>query len=83
MHKKKIAYGMICAKVTELSPVTDFFDNARKYGHKIDHLIICYKDYYDDNVIEHLSYCISDICIHPFQEPISLKQVELPLTCQS
>ena len=52
MHEKKIAYGMICAQVTELSPVTDFFDNARKYGHKIDHLIICYKDYYDDSVIE-------------------------------
>jgi hypothetical protein len=58
MHKKKIAYGMICAKVTELSPVTDFFDNARKYGHKIDHLIICYKDYCDDNVIEQFKqYC--------------------------
>ena len=52
MNRKKIAYGMICAKVTELRPVTDFFNNARKYGHNIDHLIICYKDYYDENIIE-------------------------------
>ncbi|MCK4654791.1 MAG: hypothetical protein KAU01_10145, partial [Candidatus Cloacimonetes bacterium] len=58
MKLKKNAFGVISRNVDQLSPIVDFFDNAKKYGHKIDHLIICYIDYVNPETLKQLEkYC--------------------------
>ncbi len=44
MKKYSKAFGLITRNVDKLSPITDFLDNAEKYNHKVDHLIIAYED---------------------------------------
>ena len=58
MAEKKIAFGIITRELKKLSPLTDFLDNALKYGHYIDKLIIGYQIYVDPGIIKHLEkYC--------------------------
>ena len=58
MKKISIAYAVFTRNIKEKSPIQDFLDNARKYKHQIDHLIIIYNDYVDRHIIEFFrSYC--------------------------
>lgn len=58
MQKSRIAFGLIIPSVTQLSPIIDFLENAKKYDHEITDLIIGYTDYLDQDVITQLeNYC--------------------------
>ncbi len=58
MDIEKISFGIITRSLTKLSPIKDFLENAQKYGHTINHLIIGYNSYVDPKIINQLkSYC--------------------------
>lgn len=38
----KIAIGMVVRNLLSASPLTEFLDNAEKYGHPIDRVIVAY-----------------------------------------
>jgi hypothetical protein len=58
MNRKKIALAVFSRNIKEKSPIQDFLDNARKYNHQIDHLIIVYNDYVDRHIIDsYKSHC--------------------------
>ena len=58
MEKKKIAFAVITRNIKDKSPILDFLENAKKYKHQIDHLIIVYNDYVDRHIIEFFeNYC--------------------------
>lgn len=37
----KIAIGMIVRDILSAHPLTDFLDNAEKYGYALDRMIVC------------------------------------------
>lgn len=39
-----IAIGMIVRDLLSAHPLTDFLDNAEKYGHALDRMIVVYED---------------------------------------
>ena len=43
MKKKSIAYAVLARNIKEKSPISDFLENAERYGHQINHLIMCLK----------------------------------------
>ncbi|MBS3811503.1 MAG: hypothetical protein KGY44_06545, partial [Halanaerobiales bacterium] len=49
-----IAFGVITNNIDSFSPYCDFILNARKYGHDIQKLIICYSNKIDENVVKML-----------------------------
>ncbi|RLC51092.1 MAG: hypothetical protein DRH79_06695 [Candidatus Cloacimonadota bacterium] len=58
MKRKKIALAIFTRNIKEKSPIQDFLDNAKKYNHQIDHLIIVYNDYVDKHIIDsYKTYC--------------------------
>ena len=50
----KIAIGMIVRDLLSAHPLTDFLDNAEKYGHALDRVIIVYSHQADPGAVEEL-----------------------------
>ena len=50
----KIAIGMIVRDLLFAHPLTDFLDNAEKYGHALDRVIIVYSHQADSKAVEEL-----------------------------
>ncbi len=58
MSSKKMAFGIITRNIDSTIPIRDFLENASKFEHQIDHIIIAYNDEKDDEVIAELEkYC--------------------------
>jgi len=54
MKKNTKAFGIITRSLLELEPINIFLDNAKEYGHKVEHLIISYEDEIDPSVLRTL-----------------------------
>ena len=50
----KIAIGMIVRDILSAHPLTDFLDNAEKYGHALDRMIVVYSHQADSKAVEEL-----------------------------
>lgn len=50
----KIAIGMIVRDLLSAHPLTDFLDNAEKYGHALDRMIVVYSHQADPGAVEAL-----------------------------
>ncbi len=50
----KIAIGMIVRNFLSAQPITDFLDNAEKYGHTVDHVIVAYSHQADSDAVNAL-----------------------------
>lgn len=50
----KVTLGMIVKDLVSVSPVLDFLENAKKYGHDIHSVIIAYSNNYDPSVVDTL-----------------------------
>lgn len=50
----KIAIGMIVRDLLSAHPLTDFLDNAEKYGHALDRVIVVYSHQADPGAVEEL-----------------------------
>ncbi len=51
MKPKKLAFGIITPSLTQLEPIQNFLDNAKKLGHIIDDLIVCCYDFGKPDII--------------------------------
>lgn len=49
-----IAIGMIVRDLLSAHPLTDFLDNAEKYGHALDRMIVVYSHQADSKAVEEL-----------------------------
>ena len=49
-----IAIGMIVRDILSAHPLTDFLDNAEKYGHALDRMIVVYSHQADSKAVEEL-----------------------------
>ena len=49
-----IAIGMIVRDILSAHPLTDFLDNAEKYGHALDRMIVVYSHQADPGAVEEL-----------------------------
>jgi len=57
-HKEKIVFGIIMKKVEDIAVLTSFLENASKFGHLIDKLIIVYQFPINIKIIKKLEkYC--------------------------
>lgn len=54
MKQNLNAIAMVTKNLLKPEPVLDFLNNSRKFGHRIDHLIISYEDEVDKDVIARL-----------------------------
>jgi len=54
MKNERMAFGIITKSLDHLEPINSFFDNAKKNGHKVDHLIISYEDEIDPSILSSL-----------------------------
>lgn len=52
MKNKRKAFGIITKSLHQLDPIDSFLENAKKYGHKIEHLIISYEDEVDPSILK-------------------------------
>ena len=50
----KIAIGMIVRDILSAHPLTDFLDNAEKYGYALDRMIVVYSHQADPGAVEEL-----------------------------
>jgi len=50
----KKAIGIITKNISDILSLDDFLDNAKKYNHKIDYVIITYSNKYDAKFIDNL-----------------------------
>ncbi len=58
MSNEKTAFGIITRELKEASPLIDFLENAKKFGHRIDKFIIGYQISFDPEIIKWLEkYC--------------------------
>jgi len=51
MKSEKFAFGIITPSLTQLEPIQNFLDNAKKFGHIIDDLIVCCYDFGKPDII--------------------------------
>jgi len=51
MKSKKLAFGIITPSLTQLEPIQNFLDNAKKFDHIIDNLIVCCYEYGKPDII--------------------------------
>ena len=51
MKNESKAFGIITKSLYQLDPIESFIGNAKKYGHKVEHLIISYEDEVDPSVL--------------------------------
>ena len=54
MGNEKNAFGLITKNLNQLDPIESFLNNATKYGHKVNHLIISYEDEIDNSILKTL-----------------------------
>ncbi len=54
MKNERKAFGVITKSLLHLDPFDSFLENAKKYGHKVEHLIISYEDEIDPSVLSKL-----------------------------
>ena len=54
VEMQNIAFGVITNNIDSFSPYCDFILNARKYGHDIQKLIICYSNKIDESIVKML-----------------------------
>lgn len=50
----RIAFGMVIRDFLSAKPLTDFLDNAKKYGHPIDRVIVAYSHQCDVSAVKEL-----------------------------
>jgi hypothetical protein len=82
---EKIAFAVFTRNIMEYSPILDFLENAKKYQHQVEHLIIIYNDYVDQHIIEHFkTFCqVTAIqlghkfFIHHYLKDIGLTEFEI------
>ncbi|MCD4795752.1 MAG: hypothetical protein K8R49_01080 [Candidatus Cloacimonetes bacterium] len=76
MKSKKISFGVITRCLTEMSPIQDFLENAQKFGHKVDRLIIAYNDYIDPQIIKRLEEYCEVTTVHRGDSPFLQNSLE-------
>ena len=54
MENERKAFGIITRSLDHLEPIESFLENAKKYSHKIEHLIISYEDEIDPAILNTL-----------------------------
>jgi len=51
MKSEKLAFGIITPSLAQLEPIQNFLDNAKKFGHITDDLIVCCYDFGKQDII--------------------------------
>ena len=55
---EKLGFGVITRNIDSISPYQEFLQNAKRFGHSIDNLIIAYNNNYDERTLDNLrKYC--------------------------
>ena len=54
MENERKAFGIITKSLNQIEPINSFLENAIKYGHKVEHLIISYEDEINPSILDSL-----------------------------